>query len=498
MILSLLALSFSLAASEPAASAETPKKPNIVFILADDLGYGELGCFGQKKIRTPNIDQLASEGIRLTNARSGAPVCAPARCVLMTGKHLGQAYVRGNKDAGNESQLPLPDDEITIPEILAPAGYTSACIGKWGLGGFENSGNPNKQGFGHFFGYVCQRQAHSYYPDHLWSDGQRVEMKNQSAIPGHGQIKNAKGDFSKFQGIDHSSERMLADAEGWLAKRGEDKKPFFLYLAFTEPHVALQPPQRLVDSYPKEWDDKPYLGDKGYVPHHRPHAAYAAMITYLDEHVGRIRAALKKQGLEDNTLIIFTSDNGSTHDAGGADTFFFNSVGPLKARKGSVYDGGLRIPMIAVWPGKIKAGTASNAAVSFHDVMSTLAEVSGTQASKVTTGHSFVPVLTDHEKDYQPATCLWDFPEYGGQQAVLLDGRHMILRRDLQKKLSPWEVYDILSDLGQEHDLAATEAGKALIARADEAFKTQRTVNPNFTIKSIDGEAPAKKTKKQP
>ena len=239
MILSLMAFSFKLAVSEPVAVPESPKKPNIVFILADDLGYGEIGCFGQKKIRTPNLDQLASEGMRLTNARSGAPVCAPARCVLMTGKHLGQAYVRGNLDQGNESQLPIPDEEVTIPEILAPAGYTSACIGKWGLGGFANSGNPNKQGFDHFFGYVCQRQAHSYYPDHLWRDGQRVELKNQPAIPGHGQVKDANGDFAKFQGIDHSSERMLSDAEGWIAKRGEDKKPFFLYLAFTEPHVAL-------------------------------------------------------------------------------------------------------------------------------------------------------------------------------------------------------------------------------------------------------------------
>ncbi|MEN9362005.1 MAG: Arylsulfatase [Verrucomicrobiota bacterium] len=485
-------LTLVLAFAEPAAKPATAPKPNIVFILADDLGYGELGCYGQKKIRTPNIDLLAQDGMRLTNARSGAPVCAPARCVLMTGKHLGQSYVRGNKDAGNESQLPIPDEEITIPEILAPQGYTSACIGKWGLGGFQNSGNPNKQGFDHFFGYICQRQAHSFYPDHLWSDGVRVELNNKPAVAGHGRLKDASGDFGKFQGSDHSSERMMADAEAWLARRGTDKKPFFLYLSLTEPHVAMQPPQRLVDSYPKEWDAHPYLGDKGYVPHPRPRAGYAAMITYLDEHVGRLRKALKQHGLDDNTLIIFSSDNGATHNVGGVDTEFFSSVGALRGRKGSVFDGGLRVPMIAVWPGKIKAGSLSSAALSFHDIMSTLAEVSGAKPAPASTGRSIVPVLSGRESEYQAATCLWDFPEYGGQQAVLLDGRYMVLRCDLQKSLMPWQVYDVLSDLGQEKDLAASEAGQALIQRAEVAFTTQRTSNSNFPILSVDGGAPPK------
>ena len=357
----------------PQKNKTTP--PNIVFILADDLGYGELGSYGQKKIRTPNIDKLAAEGMRFTRHYSGAPVCAPARCVLMTGKHLTNAQIRGNRDArkhklGGEGQWPLDPGTVTLPAILQNAGYSTGGFGKWGLGNAQNSGSPNKMGFDTFYGYLCQRVAHSYFPPYL-NHNEKRERINLPAVPGHFKVPKKEGspevDFDRFQGRVYAPDRILEEAVQFLREHNEG--PFFLYLPFVEPHVAMQPPPEWVEAYPKEWDSEPYLGRKGYTPHPRPRAGYAAMISDLDEHVGTIMSELKALSLDEDTLVVFTSDNGPTHDVGGVDTEFFGSTGGLRGRKGSVFEGGLRVPMIARWKGKIREGSTCDRPCGFQDFL---------------------------------------------------------------------------------------------------------------------------------
>ncbi|MFG0256218.1 MAG: sulfatase-like hydrolase/transferase, partial [Rhodopirellula sp. JB053] len=284
--------------------------PNIVLILADDLGYGELGCYGQQKIKTPNLDRLAEQGMRLTEHYCGAPVCAPSRCVLMSGRHLGHSEIRGNRDSGNgkrfPGQWPISGDLVTIAEVLQRAGYATGGFGKWGLGPTESSGGPNRQGFDRFFGYNCQRNAHSYYPPFLDSDEQR-ETLNESPVPGH--QKKPSGDVvaEVYRADVYAPDRILAVALAWLDQNSSG--PFFLYLPFVEPHVAMQPPQEWVDRYPERWDAEngPYRGQNGYLPHPRPRAAYAAMISDLDEHVGAVMGRLKECGVDDNTIVVFTS-----------------------------------------------------------------------------------------------------------------------------------------------------------------------------------------------
>ena len=364
------------------AMLEAAERPNIVFILADDLGYGELGCYGQEKIQTPHLDRLAREGMLFRQHYSGAPVCAPARCTLMTGQHLAHAEIRGNKDSGNgriyPGQWPITADVVTIAEVLQDAGYRTGAFGKWGLGPSNTTGSPIKQGFHRFFGYNCQRNAHSYFPLFL-DDNERERLINKSPVFGHNRLPEGDVLADDFRAQNYAPDLILNEALKFIDQNKQ--KPFFLYLPFVEPHVAMQPPQEWLDRYPKEWDEEhgPYRGQNGYLPHPRPRAAYAAMISDLDEHVGTVLKRLETHGLTEKTIVIFTSDNGPTHGGrderwhiGGAACTFFNSAGGLKGFKGSCYEGGIRVPCIVRWPGQVEPGTQNATPSYFPDWFPTL------------------------------------------------------------------------------------------------------------------------------
>ncbi len=462
-------------------------KLNVVFILADDLGWGELGCYGQKRIPTPNIDRLATQGVRFTQHYSGAPVCAPSRCVLMTGKHLGHAEVRGNLRAKthfpefSEGQHPLSDQALTIAQAFRNAGYVTGAIGKWGLGPVGSTGDPNRKGFDLFFGYNCQSVAHSYYPPHLWRNTEKIPI-NAKPIPGHAKQTDGEVKMEDWTGETYAPALMVAEAERFIASNRA--RPFFLYLPFIEPHVAIHPPRELVERFPAEWDSEPYRGDNGYLPHPRPRAGYAAMIHDLDDHVGRVMAALDRHGLAKNTLIIFSSDNGTTHagqvdkrfHVGGADAAFFNSTAGLRGYKGSVYEGGLRVPMIARLPGSIPAGEVNDTPSYFADWFPTLCDAAGLKKPPGLDGTSLWASLTSDtpaSKEREPM--VWVFSEYGGQVAARI-GDFKVVRRDLKTK-SPgsWELYDLSKDPGEASNLAAN--------RTDFIEQTQallrREVSPN-------------------
>ncbi|MHB1307857.1 MAG: sulfatase-like hydrolase/transferase [Limisphaerales bacterium] len=286
---------------------------NVVFLLADDLGWGELGCYGQTKIPTPHLDRLAAQGMRFTRHYSGAPVCAPSRCVLLTGKHLGHAEVRGNLQAKTRfpdftaGQHPLSERARTVAQVFQEAGYATGAMGKWGLGPVGSTGDPNRKGFDHFFGYNCQAVAHSYYPSHLWRNADLVPL-NSRPIPGHAKQPEGEVRLEDWIGEHYAPRVMLAEAVKFIATNRAC--PFFLYLPFIEPHVAMHPPCEWVERFPTDWDTEVYRGENAYLPHPRPRAAYAAMISNLDDHVGRVLAALDTAGVADRTLVIFTSDNG--------------------------------------------------------------------------------------------------------------------------------------------------------------------------------------------
>jgi len=454
-----------------AQQALSPDKPaNIVFILADDLGWGELGCYGQTKLQTPNLDRLAAQGVRFTQHYSGAPVCAPSRCVLMTGKHLGHAEIRGNKQAKvqfpefSEGQHPISDQAVTIAEMLQQSGYATGAFGKWGLGPVGSTGDPNRQGFDKFFGYNCQAVAHSYYPEFLWDNSQRVRL-NTKSYPGHRKQPDGPVNASDWVGPNYAPYRMLEQAEAFI--EANSKRPFFLYLPFIEPHVAMHPPVDTLDRFPKEWDTQEYRGGNGYLPHPRPRAAYAAMIYDLDRHVGRILEALDRFSLTDNTLVIFSSDNGATHagagepdfHVGGADPRFFNSTAGLRGYKGSVYEGGIRVPMIARFPGVIPAGAVQETPCYFADWFPTLCDVANIgkenkQVLERVDGVSLWPVLKGAEGFKSGPPMVWVFPEYSGQVALRWDNYKLVRRGLATKEPSGWELYDLSKDPGESTDLS--------------------------------------------
>jgi arylsulfatase len=457
-----------------ALPARAADKPNIVFILADDLGFRDLGCYGQTKIHTPSIDKLAAEGMRLTRAYCGNAVCAPSRCCLMTGKHPGHAFVRDNRQWKEKvqwsGQIPLPENTPTLPRWLKEHGYVTGAAGKWGLGAPENTGDPQKQGLDHFFGYYCQAHAHNHYPAYVYRDGAKVALDgNDGSVTGK--------QFTQD----------LFEAEGLSFIRAHKDQPFFLYLPFTVPHLAIQVPEDSLAEYRGKFEEKPYRG-KAYQPHETPRAGYAAMVTRMDRSVGRIMDLLKELGLDEKTLVIFSSDNGPVGDYAGSDNVFFASRGDLHGWKGSLYEGGIRTPFIARWPGKIKAGTTSDVQTAFWDVLPTLCEVAGGPAPMATDGISILPTLLGQKQTHKHDFLYWEFPSYGGQQAVHL-GDWKGVRQNLQKGPSPIELYDLAGDPNETKNVAAGHPD--VVERIDALMKREHVPSAIFPLPSVD--VPAKK-----
>ncbi|HVV99769.1 MAG TPA: arylsulfatase [Planctomycetaceae bacterium] len=482
----------------PAFAAEAPRRPNILFLIADDLGYGDLGCYGQKKIRTPNIDRLAAEGMRFTNYYAGHNVCAPSRCVLMTGKHPGHAFVRDNRQAPgySEGQTPVPPDTLQLPLRLKQLGYTLGGFGKWGLGPMGSTGDPLKQGFDRWFGYNCQAVAHNYYPTHLWDNDREIPLDNPKFPANQKLPEGADPDdpksYEQYRGKDFAPDLIVEQARAFL--RENKDKPFFLYFPTTIPHLALQVPQDSLDEYAGTFPETPYPGGKGYLPHRQPRAAYAAMITRLDRDIGTLLAMLTEFGLDENTIVVFTSDNGPLYDKyGGTDEEFFNSAGGLRGRKGSYYEGGFREPCIVRWKGHILPGTTSDRVVGAEDWLPTLFELIGAkdEVPRDIDGISFAPTLFG--KSQEPRAFLYrESPSYGGQQCVRV-GKWKGIRTNLNpnpkaKNQEPGalELYDLASDPNESKNVAAENP--EMVERLTKLMQEQHVKSELFPIRALDGE----------
>lgn len=430
------------------ASAAAALRPNIVFVLADDLGYGDLGCYGQKQIQTPNLDRMAAEGLRFTQAYSGSTVCAPSRCCLMTGRHTGHATVRGNikPEAG------LRADETTVASLLKGAGYRTALFGKWGLGGPGTGSVPNARGFDEFYGYLDQQHAHNSYPDHLWDN------QNESFLTGN--WFDQRKQFSN----DLFTERALKFVAG-------ARQPFFLYLTYTIPH-ANNELTALRGNGMETPDDKPYQ-DR---PWPQVERNFASLMTRMDSDVGRLLAALKTAGQEQNTLVIFTSDNGP-HQEGGHKPEFFQSSGPYRGIKRDLYDGGVRVPFLARWPGVIPAARSSDQVHAFWDFLPTAAELVGVAPPRGLDGISMLPALLGKPQPQQHDYLYWEFHENRFAQAIRT-GNHKCFRRN---PAEPVEVYDLTADPGERTNIAGQSPD--LVRRAEGLFQTARTDSPIFPVK---------------
>lgn len=474
-------------------SATLNKKPNVVFILADDLGYSDIGCYGQKIIETPNIDALANNGIRFTQYYCGSPVSAPSRCVLLTGKHSGHSFIRGNhewpergdvwnyvkmeEDPKLEGQYPIPAQSVTFSKVLQAGGYKTACIGKWGLGAPFSEGIPNKQGFDLFFGYNCQRQAHTYYPGHLWRNEEIVKLDNEFIVP-RTTILDGDGDpnksesYARYHLKQYAPELMLNEALSFIQSAKD--QPFFLYFTTIIPHVPLQAPQEWIDKYRKKiGDEKPYLGDKGYFPCQYPMATYAAMVGYLDYQVGCIIQELKKQGLYENTIIVFTSDNGPV-TTGGSVSGYFENAKPFNQApnrlKGTVYEGGIHVPFIVSWPGRIKKSQVTNHICAAWDIFPTICDISGSKHPENLDGISIFPTILQKGKQEKHKYLYWEFPEGRGQQAVRL-GNWKGIRNNTRGGNLSLQLYNLENDITEDLDVA--DKHPEIVSQIEEIMKTE-------------------------
>ena len=446
-----------------AVSAET-SRPNIVVILADDLGWAEVGAFGQQKIRTPHLDRMAAEGQRWTQFYSGAPVCSPSRNVLLTGRHTGGCNVQNLKRVNAKEtensfggDWPMDARQYTLHQALGKIGYATSAFGKWGMGEYGTTGAPDRKGVDYFYGYTDHRVCHTFYPPFLWRNGAKDAI-NDPGIPGHMRQPEGEVDDAAYTGQKHASVAILDEALQWLdaqAAPAKEGKPFLLYYCPLEAHVAMQPPREWVEKYPRDWDAAPYRGEKGYLPHSRPRAAYAATISFLDDSVGRVLAKLKDKGLDENTLVIFTSDNGTTHDVGGVDHAFFHSVADLRGLKGTMFEGGIRVPTIVRWPGRVAAGKVIAQPAYSADLMPTLCALTGADAGQPF-GENLLPVVLGKADSIAARKPLvWTGGGYGGQVAVRI-GDMKAMRRNLYKMPLDWEVYDLAKDRSETTDLAST------------------------------------------
>lgn len=490
-----------LAVLAPATEAAA-RKPNIVFIIADDLGYGDLGCYGQKIIRTPNLDRMAAEGMRFTQHYSGNAVCAPSRCVLMTGKHPGHAFIRDNRSTKPEGQWPIPAAEVTLPEALKARGYATGGFGKWGLGGPGSTGEPLWQGIDRWYGYLCQAVAHNFYPTALWDNQTQVPLDNPPGT-GHDTLKPGEDpkdprSYARFSGRQYSAD-LIAEQSRAFVRQHKDE-PFFCFIPTTVPHLALQVPEDSLQEYEGKFEDPPYAGGRGYLPHFKPRAAYAAMITRMDGEVGKMMDLIKELGLDEQTVFVFTSDNGAlngTHEGlAGTDAKFFNSCGGLRDGKGSLYEGGIRVPGIVRWKGKVPAGVVSERVTGFEDWMPTLLALAGSSEAtpKNVDGISFAPTLLGQEQP--PRAFLYrEFPGYGGQQCLRL-GDWKGLRKNLKpnKKRAgnapdlSIELYNLKDDPQEAKNVAADHPD--IVEKIKTLMREQHDVSKDFPMPALDAPAP--------
>ncbi len=449
-----------------------PKKPNIIYILADDLGYGDLSFLGQEKFKTPNIDQLAAEGMVFTQHYSGSTVCAPSRSALMTGQHTGHTPVRGNNEVLPEGQWAMPDSCVTMAEILKEAGYVTGGFGKWGLGYPGSSGDPNNQGFDEFYGYNCQRLGHHYYPYHLWHNQEKVILED-----------NAGGENKTY------APNLIHDKALEFIENNKDTS-FFMYYPSIIPHAELFAPEEYMNKFRGKLEpEKEFKGtDSGekyragaYGSQPESHAAYAAMITLLDDQVGEIIQKLKDLGIEKNTLIIFTSDNGP-HREGGADPEFFNSNADFKGFKRDLYEGGIHVPMIAWYPEKIAKGSSTDHISAFWDILPTVAELAGSDLPNNIDGISLLPTMFDSGEQKVHDYLYWEFHEKGGRIAIRKGKWKAVRYNVLRNPNSPVQLYDLSTDAGEQNNIA--EQYPEIAGEMEEIMKNARTPSDVFTFKS--------------
>jgi arylsulfatase A-like enzyme len=480
LLVCVVSLAASVRAAEPPAGSVPPAvgkpKPNIIFILADDLGYGDLGCFGQQRIRTPNLDRMAADGVRFTQFYAGCTVCAPSRCVLMTGLHTGHARVRGNAD------VPLTPDDVTVAKVLRDSGYRNALIGKWGLGEIGSTGAPTRQGFDYFFGFVNQVHAHNYYPQFLWRNEEKVPLRNE-VPPGKHPAAEKVGGGVATKKVDYAPDLFTAEALRWVEQNKAG--PFFLYLAYTTPHANDEAAPRGM-----EVPDQAEYARENWPAVERDKAA---MITRLDRDIGTLFDLLKRLSIDENTIVFFTSDNGP-HKEGGVDPAFFKSSGPLRGIKRDLYEGGVREPTIVRWPGHTRPGTTSDFPGTFQDFLATAADLAGAPAPPKTDGVSLLPSILGHpDQQKQHDYLYWEFYEGGGSQAVR-SGDWKAVRKPLEGKT---ELYDLKTDLAEQHDVAAEHPD--LVRNAESIMRQAHTPSEQWKLPSEGGTTrPAARARARP
>lgn len=435
MIIGVAVLFVLFGALAACTAAEEPQRPNIVFILADDLGYGDLGCYGQTNFATPNLDRMAAEGMRFTQHYAGSTVCAPSRACLLTGLHTGHVYQRAN------GQLQFREDpqDLCVAAFLKQAGYHTALIGKSGLSCNSDDGAlANRKGFDHFFGYTSHQRAHRYYPPFLWRNGERVPLPGN-----HG-----------MEGEQYSGELFLEEALTYLDERAKEPRPFFLHLSLQQPHADLSVPEEWRAKYLGRFEETPARGG-GYRSEAHPLSTYAAMVAYLDNTVGRVLDELERLGLDEKTIVLFASDNGPMSE-GGWDRRHFKSSGALRGGKRDLYEGGVRTPFLVRWPGVVRAGSVSDHISAFWDFTPTACELAGVAPPDDIDGISYAPTLTHAGEQPLHEYLYWEFHEQGGKQAIRYGDWKAVRLHVNQNLAGPLELYDLAADPGEKEDVAAT------------------------------------------